>query len=212
LRLRGGWAPPEELELGIAAGGYIDQAIAEDRGSHEWDKTQTKWFNVQILNSSRFQEITGLAPPETPASADLYAELGYPFFDLWEEKTTVAGDFSGVKSVGQLEGISEPSVIPKNVVKLGSHHKEDPTVRKETFRRKSFSFARKLFQRKSSQTSPAPITASPSVGVELKEVDKALRGGVISQGIYSDEVRFFYLGDGTLPLFRSNQELREALR
>jgi len=105
--------------MGIAAGGQIDQAIVQDQGTNYWHSSETKWFNVQILNSIRFQQITGLPPPETPANARKYAECGYPFFDMWEEPTTVAGNFSGVKSIGQIDGISELPLRLRNVRTIG---------------------------------------------------------------------------------------------
>jgi hypothetical protein len=84
LRLRGGGdgLPPlsSELEMGIAAGGLIDQAIVRDPGRHKWDGSQTKISNVQILNSLHFQHVTGSRPPEPPIDAATYAAYGYPFF------------------------------------------------------------------------------------------------------------------------------------
>ena len=210
LRLRGGGVPPGELEMGVAAGGLIDQAIVEDEATHEWDETQTKWFNVQILNSGRFQEVTGLAPPPTPANAKLYAELGFPFFDLWEEKTTVAGDFSNIKSVGQLKGVQDNPLNPKNIVKLGSHPK-DSVPQASGSMKKGISFMRTLFRRQSSQGSSDSASASQLAAAESKRAGVPLRGGKFSQGIPENVTRFFYAGDGTLPLFRTNRELRTAL-
>lgn len=128
LRLRGGGGgaePPSaaqatakstsQPEMGIAAGGQIDQVVKRDSGEYKWDATQTKVFNVQVLNSLHFKQITGVAPPASPISPATYAKHGYPFFTMYEEPSTVAGEFSIVKSVGQIDGSSDPSIAPRLV-------------------------------------------------------------------------------------------------
>jgi hypothetical protein len=45
-----------------------------------WSKTKTMVFNVQILNTARFFSITAKQVPSTPITAQLYAELGMPFY------------------------------------------------------------------------------------------------------------------------------------
>lgn len=101
--------------MGIAAGGFIKQAIVEDSGKREWDTTQTKVFNVQVLNSHHFRAVTGFAPPPSCVTAQTYAQHGYPFYSMYEEPTVVAGNFSGVRSIGQMEGNMEAHVVPPTV-------------------------------------------------------------------------------------------------
>ena len=61
-------------------------------------------FNVQILNSERFSQVTGFAPPNTPISAQTYAAQGLPFFDIYNEKSVVKGDyFEGIKSIKTID-------------------------------------------------------------------------------------------------------------
>jgi hypothetical protein len=127
LRLRGGGGgqeipyPPQAVssnsqpQMGIAAGGHIDQAVKRDRGRYRWNASETKVFNVQILNSLHFQHVTGIAPPNSPVSAATYARHGYPFFSMYEEPSTVVGQFSIVKSVGQIDNTSDPSITPRLV-------------------------------------------------------------------------------------------------
>ena len=113
--------------MGIASGGLIQQSIREDNmASHKWDQERTVIFNVQILNSDAFYQVTGLPPPETPINAAQYAKEGLPFFKLYEEKSSVAGSFNGVKSVMAIDkelakkaGIKaedEPPIRPDLVV------------------------------------------------------------------------------------------------
>jgi hypothetical protein len=86
----------------LAAGGAIQQNIFSIP-HRQFRKTITIAFNVQILNSASFSAVTGLAPPPTPASASVYADLGLPFYHLYEEPSLVSGGFSGLKSVAQID-------------------------------------------------------------------------------------------------------------
>jgi len=73
-------------EMNIDEDVYIDQRIVKDPGSTEWDATQTKVFNVQILNSAEFKHVTGEEPPEPPEHLDSYL----PYF---KEPSEIAGEF-----------------------------------------------------------------------------------------------------------------------
>jgi hypothetical protein len=107
LRLRGGGDPT--VEMGIAAGGLIKQTIKKDRNDPTiWETDKGTIFNIQILNSAAFTAFTGEAPPKTPISAETYAAHGYPYYDIYDEKTSgIEGDFSGVQSVAEkdLQGV-----------------------------------------------------------------------------------------------------------
>lgn len=106
LRLRGGGGgpTPEQAALGIAPGGLIKQCILEDTYPAKiWERDHTICFNVQILNSTMFQQVTGKKPPSTPISAKTYADAGFPFYKIYGEISTVKGDFDGIKSVKQLD-------------------------------------------------------------------------------------------------------------
>ncbi|KAH8674098.1 hypothetical protein BX600DRAFT_509296 [Xylariales sp. PMI_506] len=104
-------ASPEKVtkskvkEMGLSAGGFIQQTIEPDRQPAEvWDIESAILLNIQILDAEAFSEVTGLPPPPTPISAATYASYDYPFFEIWgEEKTGIKGDFSEVKSVAQIE-------------------------------------------------------------------------------------------------------------
>lgn len=98
--------------MNAAAGGLNSQAIVKDPNTYQWDSTQTKVFNVQILNSQHFQTLIGVAPPTSPVDGATYAQYGFPFFSIYEEPTAVSGDFSMVRSVAQIDGISETALGP----------------------------------------------------------------------------------------------------
>ncbi|ROW08042.1 hypothetical protein VPNG_06109 [Cytospora leucostoma] len=105
LRLRGGGPPPDQHELGIAAGGMIEQDIHKDKHPPEtWVRGLTLTIPVQILNSSAFRHVTGTEPPPCPIDAKTYAEAGLPFFELYEEKPS---DISGAAVFDFLQSIND---------------------------------------------------------------------------------------------------------
>lgn len=129
VRLRGGGGPPiKYAELGIAPGGLIKQCILEDPYPEStWDIDRAISFNVQILNSQLFQQITGIAPPDTPISAQTYASHGLPFFDIYNETSMVEGDFGDIKSVAAMD--IEKSPIERESDSLDEHDEDDePTI------------------------------------------------------------------------------------
>ena len=115
-------------ELGIAAGGRMQQAIYPDpHGADTWDNAKTGRVYVHIVNSMLYEQITGQKAPPTPVTARTYAEHGYPWFDLYDEHL---GDLdpsqalAGVKSVKEMDAAKgfdvqqddEPVDVPDHVV------------------------------------------------------------------------------------------------
>lgn len=104
--MRGGGIPElrQEAELGVAAGGYIKQCIRPDTNQASiWEREKTICFNVQILNSTAFRNVTGLEPHKTPISAATYASHGLPFFEIYNEKSGIKGNFEDVMSVKAID-------------------------------------------------------------------------------------------------------------
>lgn len=58
---------------------------------------------MQILNSQLFQQVTGMASPDTPISAQTYASQGLPFFDIYNDTSMVEGDLGDIKSIGAMD-------------------------------------------------------------------------------------------------------------
>lgn len=109
LRLRGGG--DSRFAVGVAAGGRIKQAIHKDLStSDEWLTGNPIVFNVQLLNSKAFKAITGKEPPTTPVTAKTYSENGFPFFDMYEEKSQVFGNFDAVQSIAEMDGMKEKHI------------------------------------------------------------------------------------------------------
>jgi len=134
LRLRGGGGGdmqfPLGMEMGFAAGGLIKQTIIADNSDHDFDPSQTKLFNVQVLNSQHYHKVVGEEPPDLPPTAETYARYGYPFYSMYEEPTDVSGSFDGVKSVKQLDGMEDVQSTP-NIVHVG--HAKDVINGRNTF-------------------------------------------------------------------------------
>lgn len=92
-------------ELGIAAGGRMEQAIYPDpHGPDTWDNTKTGRVFVHIVNSMLYEQITGRKAPQTPVTARTYAEHGYPWYDLYDEHL---GDVAPSDALAGVESVKE---------------------------------------------------------------------------------------------------------
>lgn len=81
------------FRMGLGAGGIMRQRIYPDpHGLETWDPGNFGEVAIHILNSARFREITGQAPPPTPVDAAAYTRHGFPWFDLYDE---AKGDLPG---------------------------------------------------------------------------------------------------------------------
>ena len=128
LKLCGGG--PDNAEMGIAAGGLIEQSILEDTNDPGvWEVNNGTIFNVQILNSAAFEAVTGKAPPETPVTAKTYAENGYPYYEIYDEKPSgIKGDFSGVQSVAEKDFQGIPTLEKAKAVAEVIEDTNNPVV------------------------------------------------------------------------------------
>lgn len=91
--------------MGLGAGGKMKQEIYPDEyGIETWDTDSNGRVFVQIANSMAWRDITGEEPPPTPISASLYAEYGFPWFDLYDEGK---GDIKSSDVLGGVETVKE---------------------------------------------------------------------------------------------------------
>lgn len=90
------------MEMAVAAGGSIKQVIVKD-GYYDgsWKADKMVMFNLQLFNAATFESL-GIPVPPTPVTASTYAQHGYPFFNLEEEASGIAGDFE-LDTVGELD-------------------------------------------------------------------------------------------------------------
>jgi hypothetical protein len=119
-------AAPSRLAgaLGIAAGGRVRQKIyADTYGLETWDRTRSASVQVHIVNSAEYAALTDHEPPPTPIDTRTYAELGLPWFDLYDEQRAdveASHRLTEVRSVGDLESRRDESmdIEPDQVEKL----------------------------------------------------------------------------------------------
>lgn len=93
-------------EMGLAAGGSVRQRVHPDpHGLSTWDPANAGGVWVVLLDSVRYQDVTGRPPPPTPVDARTYTEHGLPWFELYDEGAGALEHselLSGVRSVREL--------------------------------------------------------------------------------------------------------------
>ena len=88
-----------------------------------------KHFNVQILNSARFQEATGFKPPKIPITANTYAKHGYPCFSIFDGKASdIKGHFDGIHSENEMDTKDPPTKEKAQAVAEVVRSTDDPVV------------------------------------------------------------------------------------
>ena len=98
-------AAPGGVEMGIAAGGRMEQKIYPDpHGLGTWDEENSATLHVHILNSLQFSRVTGCPPPESPVTAQVYTHFGFPWFSLYDDEM---GDLSAPETLTRVQSIAE---------------------------------------------------------------------------------------------------------
>jgi hypothetical protein len=99
--------PSAGAEMGLAAGGRIEQKIYPDTyGRDTWKTRPEARLYVHIVNSQLYREITGKRPPDSPISAKTYTRHGYPWFALYDESqpdVPVSDSLAGIKTVKEMD-------------------------------------------------------------------------------------------------------------
>lgn len=97
--------------MGIGAGGKMKQKIYPDPyGIEVWNQKKYASIFVHLVNSEQYEKLTGLKPPPTPVSPQIYTEAGLPWFDLYDEERghlPASKKLRKVKSVNQIKGRRE---------------------------------------------------------------------------------------------------------
>ena len=115
------------LDFGLAAGGTMKQKIVEDNhGIETWDIEAATAVHVHLVDVRSWCRITGEEPPKTPVNAELYTQMGYPWFDLYEEHLTDRRPSEILKNILSVSQMDEekkvigmdnsPVWIPKNQI------------------------------------------------------------------------------------------------
>jgi|GEM_PF-561364 len=98
--------PPESAkEMGIAAGGRLEQQIHPDvYGVDSWDENQRRAIKIHIINSEHYEEITGLPAPDSPVTAAHYEAAGIPWFSSYDESIK---SLDGAAPFKRIRGVAE---------------------------------------------------------------------------------------------------------
>jgi hypothetical protein len=116
--MKGGEAPNIQLDMGLAAGGRMDQQVFKDpHGIECWDSQHKIRVFIHMANSIGWQHVTGSLPPHPPLSAKQYTDKGYPWFSYYEEGVkSQAGTeaLKGLKSLAELQEEKKIPLLPEN--------------------------------------------------------------------------------------------------
>ena len=140
-------------EMAVSVGGTIRQKIFSDPYPQDsWDDKGAIIFTVQILNSARFRELTGIMPPKRTMNAALYESVGLPYYDesahqatletVASDETKVAATLKPKKYLGFKR---DRGTRPPKVVMMGSETPErtyDPLQAIDEVLKRGFSFKR----------------------------------------------------------------------
>lgn len=124
-------ASPDQVkgaEMGLAAGGLIEQAILK---AHEWqpdrfDLTRTGRVFIHIVDANMFAAITGKAAHPSPITPETYKQNGYPWFSTWG---TDAGNDVAVKTpLAKIKSVGQIGKEKKEAWKTGLIDADDETI------------------------------------------------------------------------------------
>jgi hypothetical protein len=100
-------------EIGLGAGGRLNQWIRESADDRLWDWKISCFFNIQILNAVAFKSVTGISP-WTPISFKHYTDYSIPFHCFLdpEESGNMQGHERELLSVGQIDMQLHGNIAP----------------------------------------------------------------------------------------------------
>lgn len=97
----------DKIEMGIAAGGSIQQQILVDPlGADTWDQNTVTPIFIHIVNSVAFESITGEKAPPTPITSYSYKKRGLPWYSHYDENTptvVAAKALRNIKRIFQID-------------------------------------------------------------------------------------------------------------
>ncbi len=99
--------------MGLGRGGEINQKIYPDPyGLNVWNEKPESVDLFYMVAASDFKQVTGYEAPPTPVTYKKYQELGFPWFELHDEKLQ---DSKGSDVFGKLKpvGDAEKSLLDK---------------------------------------------------------------------------------------------------
>ena len=110
---------PASLDMGLAAGGQMEQEIFDDPYKFkEWDQKHSGRCFVHLANSLAWRSITQEEPPTVPFTSREYNDHGLPWFDYYggDLKALQGGEgLKGIESVAQIGQKKGETPLPENV-------------------------------------------------------------------------------------------------
>lgn len=110
-------------EMGIAAGGKIEQKIVRDTyGVDTWDVNRRRLLKLHIVNSACYKEITGQEPPPSPITVEHYQKSGIPWYSNYDETAQEikgAAAFKrilGIDEIDKRRGVVSPPSLPRPLI------------------------------------------------------------------------------------------------
>lgn len=100
---------PKFQEMGLGAGGAIDQKIYPDLYTEDhplekiWETNPFMKTYIYMVDPATFEAITGMKAPSSPITYQTYQKMGLPWFGLFDEKlddVPGSGKIEGIKKVG----------------------------------------------------------------------------------------------------------------
>ncbi len=99
------FALPGPDEMGIAAGGSIEQMIiADSYGVDSWNENRKRGLTIHLVNSLSYKEITGKNPPPSPITKYEYEYHEIPWYSHYDEKIP---KIAGASLFKRILGVSE---------------------------------------------------------------------------------------------------------
>ena len=96
-----------DLEMGLAAGGRIQQEIYKDPfGPECWDTNKSQRCFITLANATQWMKITGEEPPISPMNAEEYTRAGGVWFDYYDDDNKA---IKGAKKLGKVKSIKKLS-------------------------------------------------------------------------------------------------------
>ena len=97
-----------DLEMGLAAGGRIQQEIYKDPyGPECWDTNISQRCFITLANATQWMKITGEEPPISPMNSDEYTRAGGTWFDYYDDDLKA---IKGAKKLGKVKSIKKFSI------------------------------------------------------------------------------------------------------
>ncbi|MBM7096199.1 hypothetical protein JSY36_10565 [Bacillus sp. H-16] len=121
----------QDAAMGIAAGGKMEQEIYPDQyGVDAWDRKTKTAVRVHFVNSEQYERMTGDAPPDSPVTAEVYTEHGFPWFRLYDEGKGDLAPFDKLSKVKSVKDVDKEKRVPAENESLHVPDNQIVTVKK----------------------------------------------------------------------------------